>query len=100
MPAHMQSACLQSDAPFAACLHSDAALLQLALTCLKVVITGPGQPRYNTWLLIKLMPKGVVFSFVVITGDLHEVCPAFQGPSCTMHSSGWEGSHKLQHALH
>ncbi len=37
---------------------------------------------------------------LVITGDLHEVCFAFQGPSCTMHSSGWEGSQEVQHGLH
>ncbi len=37
---------------------------------------------------------------VVITGDLHEVCLAFQGPSCTMHSSEWEGSHEVQHGMH
>ena len=25
--------------------------------------------RYNTWLLIKLMPKGVIFSYIFLTTD-------------------------------
>ena len=39
--------------------------------------------RYNTWLPIKLMPKGVVFSFFLFSmqtlAALHQCCPRMDG---------------------
>ena len=42
--------------------HNNRALLQHVLNVL--IITGRWAARYNTWLIIKLTPKGVVFSFL------------------------------------
>ena len=42
--------------------------------CYTVFIDRSWAARYNTWLLIKLTPKGVVLSFLFLTG------------SCTQHA--------------
>ncbi len=66
------AACHSSKAPFCHCWF-----LLLSFQCgLHACLGMPGHYQYNTWLLIKLMPKGVVF---------------FLFPSACMHCLTTEG---------
>ena len=42
---------------------SDTAILSITVVVLIIIVWAA---RYNTWLLIKLTPKGVVFSFLFL----------------------------------